>query len=222
MSHNWMIRLLTATTYLCILFDVLCFVFSQLTLVRTCSLKKCISFTVKPPHTPQPIISGLWALYVYPTVSISMNVCVWFLPLPPPVAVKYPPHDSAITTKRRTTLPAPRMSSHAQKALVKIPMWGCVSLAAWLILASFCLVVGWREAWLSWWPLCRVDGKEESSIKVSEVEGFMTLRTCVCGSLLHKNSPHIAKTRNSMWIMSSFKCFRKLKKAVVSVSVEWV
>lgn len=42
------------------------------------------------------------------------------------------------------------MFSHVWRALVWIPMWGHVSPAARLILASFCCVVICREAELSW------------------------------------------------------------------------
>lgn len=99
--------------------------------------------------------------------------------------------------------------SHVWRAPVRIPMWGRVSLATRLNLASFCCVVSWREAQLSWWPPRWVDGNEESSIKVSRVERFYDSKeecvcVCVCGGgdggiYFTRNSPHIAKTRNSMW-----------------------
>ena len=72
------------------------------------------------------------------------------------------------------------MFSHVWRALVWIPMWGHVSLAARLILASFCCVVSWREAELSWWPPRWADGNEESSVKVRGVESFYDSKEGVC------------------------------------------
>ena len=60
-------------------------------------------------------------------------------------------------------------------------MWGHASLAARLILASFCCAVSFKEVQQSRWPPWWVDGKEESSIKNwVRLKGFMTPTSCVC------------------------------------------
>ena len=119
-------------------------IFGRLVCWKTCAKRVEIGaffLTVKPPHVPQPTIFGLVGLYVYPTVSIAMDLCVWFFFFSPALLCSFKMASTWLSHHRKAANhPAcASMFSHVWRALVRIPMWGRVSLAARLILASFLL-----------------------------------------------------------------------------------
>lgn len=123
------------------------------------SSQKLFFFLVKPPHPPQPTVLGLWSPYVYPTVRFVSDFTLLCLSCPHKMASIWLGHHhiaAILSYPRRYVLSYMRH----------------VGLTALLILASFCCVVSWREARLSWWPPHWVDSDEESSIKVSGIERF--------------------------------------------------
>lgn len=130
-------------------------IFGPLTLVKGMSYKsttKCFFFffTVKPPHAPQPTILSLLTLYVYPTVSIafffpSSSPCLFRVPLVKMASTWLCHHHKAANHPAWAC-----MISHVSRALVRIPMWGRVSLAARVNFSVFLLCGEFRGRDSGW------------------------------------------------------------------------